>query len=343
MLGVSAVCFLLRDVLGYHVVALVLLLVVSVLAMVVSLRPVLIAALLSALIWDFFFIPPHYTFTVSSSEDALMLVMYFVVALLNGVFTSRLRRIERLVQEKEARAAALKLYDTLFDALAHELRTPITGIMGATDHLLVRGEQMAFSERKNLYRQIGESTDRLHRTVNDLLSLSRLEAGTVKLRLEWCDLNELIYTVLEKLKTELSGKKVDIHLSQDMPLFQMDFGLMEQALFNIVHNAAKYTHEGQTIRINTRMAHDGGWLDIEDEGPGFDKEDLPHIFERFFQGKNSKKGGVGLGLSISKELIAAHHGDVRVENLPSGGARFSIFIPKSTRSVATEWPDIYAN
>ena len=140
VISVAGVCYLFSDFIGYRSVAMILLLTVSVLAMRLSLYPVLLAALLSALIWDFFFIPPKYTFHVNNYEDVLMLAMYFIVALLNGVLTARIRFFEKMAQEKQAKTQTLELYDTLFDALSHELRTPISTILGASDHLLY-GEQ----------------------------------------------------------------------------------------------------------------------------------------------------------------------------------------------------------
>ncbi len=133
---VSIVCYLLSDLIGYRTVALLLMATVSILAIFFTLYPVLLAATLSALIWDYFFIPPHFTLHVKNSDDVLMLMMYFIIALINGVLTSKLRRMEKLELQKEERQNTIKLYKTLFDSISHELRTPIATIVGASDNLM---------------------------------------------------------------------------------------------------------------------------------------------------------------------------------------------------------------
>ena len=128
VLSVAALCYPLTEWIGYHSVALILLLTVSILAMRFRLYPVLVATILSALIWDFFFIPPYFTLTIGSQEDVLFLIMYFVVALLSGIFNHKLRQFELITRQKEERETSIKLYNTLFDSLSHELRTPISTI-----------------------------------------------------------------------------------------------------------------------------------------------------------------------------------------------------------------------
>jgi two-component system sensor histidine kinase KdpD len=123
-IATAAICFSFSDIIGYRTVALLLLADVSVLAIFYSVYPILVAAALSALIWDFFFIPPLYTFHVDNSEDFLMLIMFFIIALLNGVLSSQIRKFEKIEYQKEERQNTLKLYKTLFDSISHELRTP---------------------------------------------------------------------------------------------------------------------------------------------------------------------------------------------------------------------------
>ncbi len=199
VLSVSALCYPFTDWIGYHSVALLLLLTVSVLALRFSLYPVLVAATLSALIWDFFFIPPYFTFTVGSQEDALLLIMYFVVALLNGVFNYKLRQFEHITRQKEERETSIKLYNTLFDSLSHELRTPISTILGATDVLQENEEKLSKQDKQELTSEITNAALRLNNQLENLLNTSRLESGFIKPNFEWCDVNELIYNTLNKL------------------------------------------------------------------------------------------------------------------------------------------------
>lgn len=325
--AVAALSYPFAAIIGYRSVALILLLTVSVLAMRSSLYPVLLAALLSALIWNFFFIPPTFTFHVNNYEDVLMLTMYFIIALLNGVLTARIRFFEQLARRKEARATALKLYDTLFNALSHELRTPIATILGASDNLLTANINLTENDKTKLCEQINSASERLQRLTENLLNLSRLESGFLQPKLDWCDVSELIYTAVNSLEQELKQHKVRVDIPDNMPLVKLDFGLMEQAIYNILYNASLYTPAGTSISIGVEYIDLQCVITIADNGPGFPREDVDNVFEKFYRSKKAKPGGLGLGLSITKGFVDAQKGQIRVENQWGGGAKFTINIP----------------
>ena len=132
---VSSICFGFSDLVGYRVVALILLFTVSLLAITFDILPVLLAAALSAFIWNFFFIPPRFTIHVYTTEDTILLIMYFFIAMINAVLTYKIRQVEKVSRLKEERANSVKLYNTILNSLSHELRTPIAAIIGATDNL----------------------------------------------------------------------------------------------------------------------------------------------------------------------------------------------------------------
>ena len=179
---VAAVCFLVSGFIGYKVVALVLLVTVSLVAMFFDILPVLLSALLSALIWDFFFIPPRFTFYIGASEDTFMLAMYFVIALVNASLTYKIRQIEKVVREKEEKANAVKFYNILFNSLSHELKTPISTIIGATDNLMTESNKLSEENKHNLVSEISIASARLNRQVENLLSISRLESGFLQVK-----------------------------------------------------------------------------------------------------------------------------------------------------------------
>jgi two-component system sensor histidine kinase KdpD len=327
VIGVGSVCYLFSAFIGYRSVALILLLTVSLLAMRLSLYPVLLAALLSALIWDFFFIPPQYTFHINSYEDVLMLAMYFIVALLNGVLTARIRFFEKLAREKETKHQTLELYDTLFDALSHELRTPISSILGASDHLLSEDKNLPDKDRKSLLLEIMHASERLNLLTENLLNMSRLESGFIRPKADWCDLSELIYTVVNRLEDALHTHRIQVSLPENLPLVKLDFGLTEQVLQNLLINAAKHTPQGSLIRISANAQQQQCTIEVSDSGNGFAETDLPRIFEKFYRSRNAGAGGVGLGLSIAKGFIEAQGGTITAESLPGTGAHFRISLP----------------
>ncbi len=319
--------FFLTGFVDHRVVALLLLVAVSLTAMMFDILPVLLAAILSALIWDFFFIPPRFTFHVESTEDLLMLLMYFIIALINAVLTYKIRQIEKVAREKEEKSNMLKLYNTLMNSLSHELRTPISTIIGATDTLVSDSGKISDDNRKTLMKEISMASIRLNREVENLLNMSRLETGIIKLNVDWCDLNELVYTVINRLDDELSKHLIAVDIPENFPLFKLDSGLMEHVLFNLVYNATKYTPPGTCIKVIVKTIHEICIIVVEDNGPGFPADEISLAFDKFFRLKNSKAGGTGLGLSIVKGFVEAHKGTVRLENSTNGGARFILKIP----------------
>jgi two-component system, OmpR family, sensor histidine kinase KdpD len=324
---ISTLSFGLSPYLGYKVVAYLLLVTVSLLAMVMDIWSVLAAAILSALIWDFFFIPPVYNFHVASTEDTLMLLMYFIVALVNGVLTFQIRKGQREIEQHEKKQTALDLYNTLLNSLSHELRTPIAAIIGASDNLNHNGNKLSDEHKKELLNEISIASVRLNQQVENLLNMSRLESGIIQPKLDWCDAKEMVYSVVDKLKDNLQQHKIEIDIPDETPLFKLDAGLMEQVLHNLIYNAAVYTPENSLIKMSVKCVQDCFVLTVEDNGNGFPIETLTKVFDKFYRIQTSSTKGTGLGLSIVKGFVEAHGGTIDLKNKTTGGAIFTIEIP----------------
>lgn len=199
-----------NDYVGYRVIALILMLAVSVLAIFLDIVPVLVSAFVSAALWNFLFIPPRFTFAVGNAEDRLLFIMYFVIALINAVASYKIREMQREVRRKETRANAVKFYNALFNSLSHELRTPITTIVGATDNLQVLNGRLSEKDRKDLINEISVAGLRLNQQVENLLSMSRLESGFLQVKKDWCDVHDVIYKTLHQLELPLQNFKVNV-------------------------------------------------------------------------------------------------------------------------------------
>lgn len=474
----AIICFAIKEFIGYQVVSFVLLFVVSTLAFFFGTGPILVSATLSAIIWDFFFIPPAYTLHVDKPVDMLMLIMFFIIALLSGVLTSRIKRQERKIRIREERTNALyqltrelstatgieevitiakndikkyfnlnsriilkndsdkldygnlkssnfnftridmsvaewtfqhsakagkhtdtlpsgkytfyplkgnqmnlgvvaiqletvftqgeeqfweafisqisgkfereylrnmakqayllnesdKLYKTLFNSISHELRIPVATIMGASDSLLTT--EHSGEIRKELSSEILKASKRLNRLIENLLNMSRLESGRISPRLDWCDIHDLINKVTESLQDELKPFHLHVVIPDDMPFVKIDFGLMEQVLYNLLYNATQYAPTSVNLRV--KAFYDNGimTLQVMDRGPGFPSNEISLIFNKFYRVEGSKAGGTGLGLSIAKGFTEAHKGTITVENRQNGGAKFTIKIPTEIPPVA---------
>lgn len=314
------------DLVGYRVVAFMLLVGVSILAMIFDIVPVLISATLSALIWDFFFIPPRFTLTVGTAEDRILLLMYFIIAMINAVLTNRIRRMEKKVKEKDERAKSVRFYNTLLNSLSHELRTPITTILGSTDNLQLNSSKLSETDRADLINEISVASIRLNQQVENLLNMSRLESGVFQVKKDWCDINELVYKTLHQLDANLAKFRIAVEIPEQLPLFKLDFGLMEQVLYNLILNVTQHTPEDTLITLQADCVRDRLVLIIADNGNGFPENEIERAFDKFYRVKGSPTGGTGLGLSIVKGFVEAHNGTIRLENLPVQGSKFTIEI-----------------
>lgn len=330
---ISAICFPMTNYLDYKVVAFILLLVVSIAAVLFDILPVFVTAIVSALTWDYFFIPPSFTFQVGSTEDSILLLMYFVIAMVNAVLTFKIRQIEKIGRTKEEKANTVKLYDTLLNSLSHELRTPIATIIGATDNLQSNNRNLTTGNKDELIAEISKASLRLNQQVENLLSMSRLESGILNPKKDWCDITEIIYDSVKRIEESDFQQEINIDIDADMPLFKLDKAMMEQIIYNLVNNAIQYTGKDCRVSISAHSPGDAIEIVVEDNGKGFPDDEIGDVFNKFYRLKNTKTGGTGLGLSIVKGFTEALGGTVHLQNIPAGGARFTICITARTSDI----------
>src|SRR6186713_452364 len=322
---VSAICFGLSGFLGYRVVALILLFTVSLLAVTFDILPVLLAAALSAFIWNFFFIPPRFTIHVYATEDTILLIMYFFIAMINAVLTYKIRQVEKISRLKEERANSVKLYNTILNSLSHELRTPIAAIIGATDNLQAN-DHLTKENREQLIEEISKASLRLNQQVENLLNISRLESGHIKPKNDWCDIEELVYDVVTRVEENTSYRKIGVSISNNIPLCYLDKGMLEQVAYNLLNNAVTHTDIKTKIVISASCYTDLLEIIIEDDGKGFTEAEMKDVFQKFSRNKTKPSGGSGLGLSIVKGFTEALGGNVELQKGSTGGAKFTITI-----------------
>ena len=217
--------------------------------------------------------------------------------------------------------------------VSHELRTPVSTIRGYAETLL-EGALEDKAHAREFLRIIYDDAERLTKLINDLLDLSRVESGKMKLTLEECSLEAVIDRVLTGMNKE-AGKN-SVTLKKDVPprlaRIRIDEAAIAQVLFNLVENAIKYNNAGGSVTISARETDRGVEVSVADTGIGIPQEDIPRIFERFYRvdkARSRELGGTGLGLSIVKHLIQAHKGEVWVKSTLGEGSTFSFSLPKA--------------
>jgi two-component system, OmpR family, sensor histidine kinase KdpD len=481
--AVSLLLYPLRPTVGYQTVSLILLFTVVLLPLRLGAGPVLLAAALSAVIWDFFFIPPQFTFAIGHLHDALMFALYFGVAAVTGVLTARIRSREKAVRNREQHSSALfdltkdlslaraqdevalfaienirkhfhaevvillsqadgdifteahpastfsvdqkefgvaawvywnerkagqftdtlpsaratyyplsgpryplgvvgvhiasgvqltleqesllevflrqissalereqlhdltrktlvvaeseRLYKTLFDSLSHEFRTPVATILGGTEELQIE-PSLSAGPQAEVVKDIREAATRLNNLVQNLLDMTRLESGLLKIKRDWCDVSDLIGTAVRKVDDLLEHFHVTIEVPSSMPLIEADQGLIEQAIVHVLQNAAVHAVGATDVAISAQADQKECVISIADNGQGIVAEDLGRLFTKFYRGQGARSGGTGLGLSIAMGILEAHGGSISCANRADGGAQFDLRLPLSpnTPSVA---------
>jgi len=334
---IPGICFALSGFVGYRVVALILLFAVSLLAITFDILPVLLAAALSAFIWNFFFIPPRFTLHVSSTEDTILFIMYFVIAMINAVLTYKIRQVEKISRLKEERANSVKLYNTILNSLSHELRTPLAAIIGASDNLQTNSH-LTKEDSQQLITEIAKASLRLNQQVENLLNISRLESGHIKPKNDWCDMVELVYDVVKRVEENNPARKIHISINQDFPLCFLDKGMLDQITYNLLNNAAIHTDLNSKIDISVTCHADLLNITIEDTGSGFKDVDIKNVFDKFSRSKDLKTSSPGLGLSIVKGFTEAMSGTVDLVKVNPHGSRFIISIPVKTSLIKVAEP-----
>jgi two-component system sensor histidine kinase KdpD len=223
-----------------------------------------------------------------------------------------------------------RLYKTLFNSISHEMRTPLSAIMGASESLLDKQVSGRAEIRNELADEIHEAAGRLNRLVENLLDMTRLESGLIQPKLDWCDLHDLITITVRNLGRELSEHMVTVDATAELPLMRIDFALMEQVMTNLLLNASLYSPPGTEIHIASSLEGSDCIIAVEDNGTGLPAGAEDRVFEKFYRLPGSRTGGTGLGLSIARGFVQAHHGTIVAERREGGGTRFIIRLPAET-------------
>ena len=232
-------------------------------------------------------------------------------------------RVERTAETERLRSA-------LLTSISHDLKTPLAAVLGSASALRDVGDKLSDAEKADLLATVIDESERLNRFIANLLDMTKIESGALAPNLAPYDLSEIVGSALRRANKILGGHRVHLDLSTDMPMVRLDAVLFEQALFNLLDNAAKYAAAGTTIDVRSWRDRDSVVLQIVDEGEGIPQGDLEHIFDKFYrvQKTDHVRAGTGLGLAISRGFVEAMQGTITAANRADRkGAVFTITLP----------------
>jgi len=237
----------------------------------------------------------------------------------------------------QATREAERLRVALTDSLTHELRTPLTAIRAAASTL--RGDGNLDEELRNeLHAVIDEEAERLDLLIGEAVEMAELDSRPVTVNLQPQVVRHLLEQAVEASAKNLARHRVVLDVEDDDQPLWMDAHLLGRVLRHLLENAAAHTPPGTEVRLRASRVEDRLLLVVEDNGPGIDARDLPHIFERFYRGKRKRPGskGSGMGLAIVRSLLTAHHGGIEAQSEQGRGASFSLWVPLVEQDPDTE-------
>lgn len=290
----------------------------------------LLAGAVSVLVFNFFFTVPRFTFRFSDPNYLVTMPIMLMVAMLTGSLTTQLKNNIREKEEAAALARSEQLRANLLRAISHDLRTPLTSIAGSAGNLLANYEKMDEADRVRTFTDIYDDSRWLINLVENLLAITRIEGGQVRLNQSVELMDEVVSEALRHIDRHSSEHSIQSGASDDLILAKIDAKLIVQVLINLVDNAIKYTPPGSEIRIHTEKQ--GQWVvvTVSDNGPGIPDEQKPRIFEMFYSGANraaDSRRSLGLGLALCRSIVTAHGGTVSVSDNRPHGTIFTFTLP----------------
>jgi two-component system, OmpR family, sensor histidine kinase KdpD len=231
------------------------------------------------------------------------------------------------MKNKQIYAESQKLFQTVLNSISHELRTPISVISAAVANMNDEKTASNSAFRKELGQELNAAAMRLNMLVENILDISRIESGYLSLNLQWYEISDLMGTVLNEMDNEPHQQSIHLVLEENLPLVRMDLSWFKQALVNILHNAIIYTPVETVVTIRSHQNSENQIvIEIADNGPGIPEDSLKNLFDKFYRVPGTKSGGTGLGLTISKAIVEAHHGKIIARNKAEGGLSILIYL-----------------
>lgn len=318
--------------------ALVLLIIVLLVAAYARLWMAIATAVVAMIVFNFFFLAPVGTLTIADPQNLVAFVAFVSAALIASQLSSTAAKRAAEAQASRGQLELVKrqadFTSTLLASLSHDLRTPLTAIRVAVSNL--EDQSLDAKARDEQVRLAQSELGRLSRLFGDILEMARVDSAALSPEREWVTASDIVDAALANLQPLLVDRPLTIDADETTAAF-VDPRLTSSALLHLIENAAQYSSPGTQIMIHGLVDAEGLRLSVADSGPGLDPDELPRLFDRFFRGRREQKrpAGTGMGLAITRGLLAVQNGRVWAENI-AGGARFSIAIPAEHRPAPVE-------
>jgi two-component system sensor histidine kinase KdpD len=280
------------------------------------------ASLCSVLAVNWAFTYPYWAFDLISPECISSAVVMLIVAIMTGALTTRLKQQEKL----KAAAEKERMRGNLLRAVSHDLRTPLTSIYGACSAMIENYDDICRDKQLKLLQDVQSDAQWLNRMVENLLSVTRVDAETVRLSKHSTVLEELIDSLLVKFHKHYPQQEVHVQIPEEFVCIPMDPMLIEQVLMNLLENAVFHAHGMKNLWLRVIQKEGKAVFSVEDDGCGIPPERMAHLFTGLLDSEaptDSSRSNMGIGLSVCNTIVKAHSGEMKAQNRPEGGAAFS--------------------
>lgn len=286
----------------------------------------ILCAILGVFSVDYIFTEPYWHISFTLAGFPLTFLVMMTISILAGALASRAKQMEA-TQRQMIRE---KMRGNLLRGMGHDIRTPLTGIVGATDVLLKQDETLTPQQRRELLQSINEESKWLMRVSENLLSITRIDGENAGVKKTPELVEEIIEGSVSKFLRHYQGIAVQVHLPEEPMLVPMDPLLMQQVLFNLMENAARHGETVKQIDISLYQEEDNAILEVADDGVGIAHSRLEHLFDGTLhpeEGREDARRDMGIGLSVCRTIVVAHGGSITASNQKNGGALFRIALP----------------
>ena len=282
----------------------------------------IVSSLISVLAVNWAFTYPYWAFDLISPECISSALVMLIVSTMTGALTTRLKQQEKLKAEAETE----RMRGNLLRAVSHDLRTPLTSIYGSCSAIIENFDTLPAEKQLLLLKDMQSDAQWLNRMVENLLSVTRVDADKVRLSKHGVVLEELIDALLVKFHKHYPDKKVQLEIPEEFISIPMDPVLIEQVLMNLLENAVFHAHGMRNLRLRVELKNNHAVFYVEDDGCGIPEEKMEHLFTGLpgrEKPADSTRSNMGIGLSVCRTIIKAHGGELKAGNRPEGGAVFS--------------------
>lgn len=293
-------------------------------------RYCLASAALSILSFNYFLVEPRRSFRIQGADVPGTMAVMFVVALLASYLVMQTRASAQASAEARSLAQEEQLRANLLRSVSHDLRTPLTSIMGNADMIMDEDVRLDEGQMRRLAASIHDDASWLSGVVENLLAVTRLEDGGLELALEVESLDDVVEEALRHVSREARHHDLRFVPSEELLLVSVDAHMMVQVVVNLVNNAVTHTQHGSHIVVATGRSGECAELRVQDDGPGVPDGEKPHVFEPFYTSRRTVadgRRGIGLGLSLCRDILVAHGGSLHVGDVEPHGASFVCRLP----------------